>query len=56
MISIPTWVLIVLIATNIIVWAVALFFGELVCYIHDMIQVERHYKRYFKGKNKKGRK
>ena len=47
-ITIPLWSFITLIATNLIVWAVALLIGELICYFHDMIKVEIQYRKALK--------
>lgn len=55
-ITIPVWLLIVLIATNIVSIFVLVFLIGLICYIHDMIQVEIHCRKLGikNEKNKKG--
>ena len=50
----PTWAIILiifLIATNVFVWALIIIICEIICYIHDVIQVNRWYKRH-KGERK----
>lgn len=42
MINLPIWLLVVLIATNIIVWLAVSFFAYLIAYIRDITYYNRH--------------
>ena len=51
MISIPIWLLVVLIVSNSIVDILLLILIEIICYVHDVIQSDRLYKKYTSHKD-----